>query len=147
MRFRNTKEVALDFTLGGDRYQVPVGGTCEIPDRIAYAVVKHGLPLLPDPESATADERVGVGLTRVVPLTRHEPEIKPYTEQELRALEDAAFSVPKNASRKALLDLCDRFRLPHPPDDLPNKQVSMSLAVKLDEIRRSLQEAPESEED
>lgn len=45
MKFRNRLDVPLDFQLDGIRYQVEVGGTCDIPDRVAYAVAHSGLPL------------------------------------------------------------------------------------------------------
>lgn len=45
MNFRNQSGVDLDFEIGGVRYGVPVAGTVEIPDRVAYCVKLHGLPL------------------------------------------------------------------------------------------------------
>jgi hypothetical protein len=47
-RFVNVAGVALDFELGGVRYRVAIGATVEIPERVAYAVGKHGLPLAPE---------------------------------------------------------------------------------------------------
>lgn len=48
MKFRSTHETQpLDFALDGVRYAVPVGGTCDVPDRIAFSVKLLGLPLEP----------------------------------------------------------------------------------------------------
>lgn len=48
MKFVNTSGVDLDFELAGTRYQVRPHETIDVPDRYAYAVAKHGLPLTPD---------------------------------------------------------------------------------------------------
>lgn len=48
MKFRSTHaSQPLGFTLDGMRYDVPVGGTCEIPEQLAFAVKLIGLPLEP----------------------------------------------------------------------------------------------------
>lgn len=41
----NTAASALKFKLAGTEYSVPVGGTCEVPEKLMYAVVARGLPL------------------------------------------------------------------------------------------------------
>lgn len=57
MRFRSTHAtLPLSFECGGTQYDVPVGGSCEIPDRFAYAVKAMGLALAPDPEPAAPTE-------------------------------------------------------------------------------------------
>ncbi len=58
MRHLNTAPHALDFTLRGKRYEVPVGGEVEIPDRLAFAVKGRGLPLAPVEGEASGEERV-----------------------------------------------------------------------------------------
>lgn len=50
MKFVNTKPHDLKFEIDGVVYEVPVGGSCEIPDRIAYVVAAHGLPMKPAAE-------------------------------------------------------------------------------------------------
>ena len=124
MRFRNTAHVALEFELGGVRHQVPVGGSCEVEDRVAYAVPLYGLPLVEEAETA--------------PEPAAEPAAEPYTHEQLRQLEDARFQVPKNATRKTLHELCDRFDLGRPPGEMSNKELARRLAVKLEEIRASV---------
>lgn len=124
--FKNTAPVELSFELDGVPHQVPVGGTCEIEDRVAYAVGLLRLPLVPTalvaaPALATPEQ---------------DPVAKPYTDQEIESLEDAAFLVPKNASRKTLHEMADRFGLGRPPGSLPNKDFSRALALKLDELRQ-----------
>lgn len=58
MRFRNTHPTgALSFEIGGQRYAVGVGGTCEIPDRFAYAVKPMGLFLEPAEDEAKPEVR------------------------------------------------------------------------------------------
>lgn len=47
MRFANASDRALDFVLDGLHCKVDVGGTVEIPDRMAQAIVPRGLPLVP----------------------------------------------------------------------------------------------------
>lgn len=44
----------LHFELAGKVYDVPVGGTCEVPDRIAYAIESRGLPMKPAAELESA---------------------------------------------------------------------------------------------
>jgi hypothetical protein len=48
VKFVNTSGFDLDFVLADKRYQVPPHETIDVPDRYAYAVAKHGLPLTPD---------------------------------------------------------------------------------------------------
>lgn len=48
MKFRNQRDHALDFELDAKRYIVDAFGTVEIPDRVAYCVALHGLPLSED---------------------------------------------------------------------------------------------------
>lgn len=45
MIFRNQTDHELSFVIASVRYDVPVSGTVEIPDVVAYAVKLHGLPL------------------------------------------------------------------------------------------------------
>lgn len=60
MKFVSTAKVALVFAIDGTTYGVPVGGSCEIPDRIAYVVKSRGLPMVPasevKPAKLSADE-------------------------------------------------------------------------------------------
>ena len=49
MRFRNQRDHALAFGLGGNRYDVAASASVEIPDHVAYAVALYGLPLAPEP--------------------------------------------------------------------------------------------------
>lgn len=46
MKFRNKTETALSFKLANVDYKVGVGEFVVIPDRYAYAVALHGLPLV-----------------------------------------------------------------------------------------------------
>lgn len=59
MKFANTSGMSLDFELHGKRYKLAPHETVEIPDRVAYAVGRHGLPLVeaaPDaPVTASAE--------------------------------------------------------------------------------------------
>ena len=53
MKFRNSNpSSALSFELGGTQYEVPVNGTCDIPDQFAYAVKLVGLALEPVADKA-----------------------------------------------------------------------------------------------
>lgn len=127
MKFRSRASVALSFDLGGVHYDVPISGECTIPDSVAYAVEAYGLPLVPDgpmPAVLNAAE------PELVPVVR------PYSAEQLQQLDASRFQVPKNASRKTLLELCDRFDLGRPPSDIPNKDVAKSIALRLDELRR-----------
>lgn len=54
MKFVNRIDKPLSFDLGGDHYEVPVGGHCHVPERYAYAVKLHGLPLDPVEEPPAA---------------------------------------------------------------------------------------------
>lgn len=45
MIFRNQTDHGLSFVIASVRYDVPVSGTAEIPDAVAYCVKAHGLPL------------------------------------------------------------------------------------------------------
>jgi hypothetical protein len=45
MKFRNRLDSPLKFEIDGVRYNVDVGGTCDIPDKFAYHVEHAGLPL------------------------------------------------------------------------------------------------------
>ena len=47
MRFQNTAGTALDFQFHGKRVKVPLGGSVEIPDQMAFAIAMMGLPLAP----------------------------------------------------------------------------------------------------
>lgn len=58
MRFRNAINKPLKFELGGNLYEVEVGGFCEVPDKISYAVKGHGLPLEPVEDEPQADAPV-----------------------------------------------------------------------------------------
>lgn len=52
MKFVNTATHDLRFDLDGKLYEVPVGASCDVPDRISYAVQSRGLPMKPvDAES------------------------------------------------------------------------------------------------
>lgn len=48
MKFRNQRDHALAFELDGHRYDVEARASVEIPDRVAYCVALHGLPLAPE---------------------------------------------------------------------------------------------------
>jgi len=50
MRFINKAKRLLDFDLDGNRYKVEPGGSCDIPDHVAYAVKLHRLPLVEESE-------------------------------------------------------------------------------------------------
>lgn len=50
MRFQNTAPHDLKFEIDGVTYEVTVGGSCEIPGRIAYAIASRGLPMKPAAE-------------------------------------------------------------------------------------------------
>ena len=129
MRFVNTADVALDFVIDGERYQVPVAGTCEIPDPVSYVPAAHRLPL-----------RQVAAVQAAATMPPASPESDPispaYTAEELRSLDDSRFQVPRNASRKTLHELCDRFSLQRPPAEMPVKELARSLALKLDEVRQ-----------
>lgn len=59
MKFQNVTPHDLNFKINGVTYEVPVGESCEIPDRIAFAVALHGLPLKaipPKPAPAVVEE-------------------------------------------------------------------------------------------
>ncbi len=53
MKFQNIAPHDLKFEIDGVTYVVPVGGSCEIPDRIAYTIKGRGLPMKPaeDPKA------------------------------------------------------------------------------------------------
>ena len=127
MKFRSSASVALSFDLGGAHYDVPISGECTIPDSVAYAVAAYGLPLVPDGPMPSA---LAVAEPELVPI------VKPFSAEQLQQLDASRFQVPKNASRKTLLELCDRFDLGRPPSDIPNKEVARSLALRLEELRR-----------
>lgn len=63
MRFRNLCDHKLNFELDGVRYDVEGRSTVEIPDRVAYCVKLHGLPLAEDlpveaePETEPSQEK------------------------------------------------------------------------------------------
>lgn len=141
MRFVSTALVALDFEIDGDRYQVPIGGSCEIPDHLAYVPAAHRLPLVPCSRTSTAEPAAAAPTPPAA-----DPLLAAYTVEQLRELDDAKFRVPKNASRKTLHELCDLFGLKRPPADIPNKEVAARLAERLEAIRLELKEthaAPE----
>jgi len=81
VKFVSTAKVDLKFEIDGVVYEVPVGSSCEIPDRIAYTIKGRGLPMKPaeepkiaayvmadmseaDLEAATAPESVSPGPAR-----------------------------------------------------------------------------------
>lgn len=53
MKFVSVAKVDLKFKIDGVVYEVPVGGSCEVPDRIAYTVKGRGLPMKLADELAT----------------------------------------------------------------------------------------------
>lgn len=50
MKFVSVAKVDLKFEIDGVVYKVPVGSSCEIPDRIAYTIKGRGLPMKPADE-------------------------------------------------------------------------------------------------
>lgn len=63
MKFVSVAKQDLHFEIDGKVFDVPVGGSCEIPDRIAYVIAGRGLPMKPagevkaaEPAPASSDE-------------------------------------------------------------------------------------------
>lgn len=57
MKFRNANPSSpLSFDCGGTHYDVPVGGTCEIPERFVYAVESMRVQLEPVSDDADKPE-------------------------------------------------------------------------------------------
>jgi len=94
VKFRNKIDKPLSFDLGGKHYDVEVGGECDVPDRIAYAVEKHGLPLEPAKNEPKA-------VSKTIKL---EPKAEPEPEQE----ESKAIEADDE-------DLLDKLTRPDPP--------------------------------
>ena len=82
MRFTNTKDIELSFTIGGRRYVVPAGGTVDMPDKFTAAVKSRGLPLEPIP-----------GTEGSVPEPRHDDEAAPPVGTPARLWYDRAHQV------------------------------------------------------
>lgn len=70
MKFRNKIGKPLSFDLGGKHYDVEAGGECDVPDRIAYAVARHGLPLEPVKNEPKAVSKA----VKLEPKAEQEPE-------------------------------------------------------------------------
>ena len=50
MKFVNLGEKPLKFDLGGAWYECAVAGEVDIPERVAFCVALHGIPLTPAAE-------------------------------------------------------------------------------------------------
>ncbi len=133
MDFKNTAQNDLDFSIEGVRYQVPAGGRCELPDRLAFYPAAVGIPLK---RTGAVPVAKAVEIVPLPAAPADDAPAVPYTPEELAGLNDDQFQVPKNASRKVLHETCDRFALPRPPADLSNKDLAKALALKLDEIKQ-----------
>ena len=76
MKFQNTAPHDLKFKIDGVTYEVSVGGSCEIPDRIAYVVTGRGLPLKavpPKPEAAAAPVKLEMTEAELEAATAPDP--------------------------------------------------------------------------
>lgn len=56
MRFHSTIDRTITFDIARQRYTVPPRGQVDIPDRVAYVVEAHGLPLAEGPGADGAPE-------------------------------------------------------------------------------------------
>lgn len=78
MKFVNLTQKDLAFEIHGKHYSVPVGGECEVPDRVAYCVKLHGLPLTPAADVEPAPKPVAVPEPEPMPgPVKDEPQAAP----------------------------------------------------------------------
>lgn len=121
MRFTNTKDIELSFSLGGHRYVVPAGGTVDLPDKFTAAVKSRGLPLEPIP-----------GTEGSVPEPRHDGDAAPPPGTQARLWYDRAHQV-----KAALMSLQEQHAavLNESSDD------GAEMQAKIDGLDASLAEA------
>lgn len=75
-RFGNPTDVVQRFVVGDLRYEVQPGGTCDLPDELAYVVARRGMALVP------ADDAEGQPTARVTPMASVRPLPPPPDEDD-----------------------------------------------------------------
>lgn len=100
MLFLNATDKTLHFELDGVAYDVPTGATATIPDRIAYCVKLHGLPLTPVDAASlkTATSKPAPALTQ--PTTIDVPETVSEDDTSTPAAEESAPARGAKAPRR-----------------------------------------------
>jgi hypothetical protein len=118
MIFKNRAETPLSFSLGGKKYDVAIGGECDIPDHLAYAVTHMGLPL-DGPKTEAAAPKAGETSAPKMRAGTHTKEPDVLDAHAPAPLPDAP--QPKRANVPKEPDVLDAHAPPPLPNDPPPK--------------------------